>query len=125
MKVVSVPDEPSNLGCCHGGDDDEVEGAQEELSTMHLDKGEFLGQPEVAGAENYDDGEDRPTLPGAEASLPQRMYVETCPATTGYKLPLVKLDLGGRAGLASAITGVMTQPSAEKICTLQVEIGRL
>jgi hypothetical protein len=42
-----------------------------------------------------------------------------------YELPLVRLDIsldGEGGGVTSAIAGLMTQPTGEKICTLQVLI---
>lgn len=104
MKVVSVPE----VAGCKG-----IDGVED----IDLDDSEPYDEQDTAEA---DGDETKPTLPGADATFPERVFVETSPPTTRYRLPLVKLDLGGRAGLASAITGVMTQPSAEKICTLQV-----
>jgi hypothetical protein len=41
-----------------------------------------------------------------------------------YKLPLVRLDIDILAGgVTSALAGVMNQPNAEKICTLQVNFS--
>lgn len=42
-----------------------------------------------------------------------------------FQLPIVKLDLGETGQCASAIIGVMKQPSGEKICSLQAVIMAL
>lgn len=61
------------------------------------------------------------TFPGASRQV---KYLVNCCRLRGFELPQVKLDLDG-GYCKSAITGVMTQPGKEKICSFQAMIMAL
>ena len=69
---------------------------------------------------------DCKTSPEGQSEPDDMIHSDTAPDAVGkYSLPLVRLDIsldeeGG--GITSAVAGIMTQPTGEKICTLQVFI---
>ena len=53
-------------------------------------------------------------------TLSSSLSPDMTPPLRPYTVPVVHLDLGATGQCASAIIGVMSQPTGDKVCSLQV-----